>query len=115
MKFSLKDAPEFSWDGLKGQAISSADDFPAASAAYFEVTGRHGKVKSKVSNRVYFVLDGEGEFTIDGDVERVIKDDIIIVPKNTPYDYRATKGTLKMYLIHTPAYDREAEVRLESQ
>ncbi len=113
MKFSLDNAFDFGWAGLKGKAISSADDFADASAAYFEVAGSHGKVKSKVSNRIYFVLDGEGEFNIDGGVESVKPDDVVIVPKNTPYDYKATSGVLKMFLVHTPAYSETDEVKLE--
>ena len=44
MKFKLKDASQFGWDGLKGWAYNSKDDFLNASGAYFEVTGSHGMV-----------------------------------------------------------------------
>lgn len=113
MKFSIKDGRDFGWDGLKAKAINSKDDFANASAAYFEVTGSHGKVKTEISDRIYLVLDGEGEFTIDGQPTLVHKDDVVIVPKNTPYDYRAVNDTvLKLYLVHTPAYDPEFERKL---
>ncbi|RLG16227.1 hypothetical protein DRN63_04425, partial [Nanoarchaeota archaeon] len=84
-----------------------------ASAAYFEVSGRHGKVKTTKSDRVYLVLEGEGEFIINDEVIPVKATDVIIVPKNTPYDYRATSDILKLFLVHCPAYDPEAEVKLE--
>jgi len=113
LKFKLKDAYKFSWEGLEGWAFNSKEDFERASAAMFEVTGKHGKVKSLVSDRVYLVLEGKGEFIINGEVVPVEKNDIIIVPKNTPYDYRAVEGTLKLYLVHIPAYDESKEVKLE--
>ena len=114
MKFSIKDGHDFGWNGLKAKAINSKDEFENASAAYFEVTGSHGKVKTELSDRIYLVLEGEGLFVINDEEMAVTKDDVLIVPKNTPYDYWATKGfTLKLYLVHTPAYDPSYEHHLD--
>jgi len=113
LKFKLNNAFQFGWEGLKGWAYNSKEDFNRASVAVFEVTGRHGKVKSLMSDRVYLVLEGKGEFIINEEVIPVEKDDVIIIPKNTPYDYRAVEGTLKLYLVHAPAYDEKKEVKLE--
>ena len=114
MKFSLKDAHEFKWEGLKGWAYNSKEDFANASGAYFELTGSHGKVRTDKSDRVYFVVGGEGEFTIGGKVFSVGEKDVVIVPKNTPYDYRARGGVLKLFLVHTPAFDPDFEIKLDS-
>ena len=113
MKYRLKNAFKFAWEGLTGWAYNSRNDFPNMSAAYFEVTGRHGKVKTTKSDRVYLVLDGQGEFMIDGKTISVEKTDVVIVPKDTAYDYKAVKGTLKLFLVHCPAYDPESEINLE--
>jgi len=110
MKFRLKEAYKFGWEGLKGWAYNSKSDFENASAAYFEVDGSHGKVKTTKSDRVYLVLEGSGEFIIDGKVIQVEKMDVIIVPKNTPYDY---KGKMKLFLVHCPAFNQDAEAKLE--
>lgn len=114
MKFSLKNAREFGWEGLRGCAYNSQADFENASAAYFEVTGSHGKVKTTRSDRIYLVLDGRGEFSVNNEKILVEKDDVIIIPKNTPYDYRATEGILKLFLVHTPSYLPEFEVKLDN-
>lgn len=113
LKFKLKKAYKFGWKGLKGLSYSSKEDFKRASAAIFEVTGRHGKIKSLVSDRVYLILEGKGEFIINGKIVPVEKNDVIIVPKNTPYDYKTVKGKLKLFLVHTPAFDASKEVKLE--
>lgn len=115
MKFSLSDAYEFGWDGLKGRAYNSSDDFPGASAAYFEVSEKgHGRVRTTLSDRVYYIMDGQGEFVINGKTTPVTATDVVIVPKNTPYDYRAADGTvLKLFLVHAPAYDATKEVKLK--
>ena len=113
MKFSLKNGHRFGWEGLKGWALNSKEDFENASAAYFEVTGSHGKVKTTRSDRIYFVLEGKGKFIINDEVVAVEKYDVIIVPKNTPYDYKSTGGVLKLFLVHIPAYDPKNEVKLD--
>ena len=113
MKFSLKDAHKFGWEGLEGWAYNSVDDFAPASAAYFIVTGSHGKVKTEVSDRVYFVVEGRGIFVIDGKETHVEKDDVIIVPKNTPYDYKAEDGEMRLLLVHAPAYNPDKEILLK--
>lgn len=115
MKFKLKGAHKFGWPGLNGWAYNSKEDFENASAAYFEVTEKHGKVKTTRSDRIYFVIDGEGEFTVNNDTFSVEKSDVIIIPKNTPYDYKAKNGILKLFLVHTPAYHPDYEVKLEGK
>jgi len=115
MKFTLKDAKKFGWEGLEGWAYNSKEDFSNASGAYFKVTGRHGKIKTTESDRIYFVVDGEGEFIIDNEVVPVEKTDVVIVPKNTPYDYRAKNGVLELFLVHTPAFAPGSEVKLEEE
>lgn len=112
-KYSLKDATTFGWEGLQAKAYNSKDDFPNASAAVFELTSQHGKVKTTLSDRVYCVLEGEGVFWIDGEEVTVEKTDVVIVPKNTPYNYWAKQEKLKMFLVHSPAYDEKFEVSLE--
>lgn len=113
MKFKLKDASKFGWDGLEGWAYSSKEDFQNASAAYFEVSKSHGKTKTEISDRIYLVLEGKGEFIIDGETIFVEKSDVIIVPKNTPYDYKTKNGVLKLFLIHIPAHDAKGDIKLK--
>jgi mannose-6-phosphate isomerase-like protein (cupin superfamily) len=112
-KFKLSEAFQFGWEGLKGFAYNSKDDFENASAAYFEVTKSHGKTKTTKSDRIYYIIEGVGEFTISNEAIKVEKTDVIIVPRDTPYDYKAIDGVLKLFLIHVPAYDGKAEVKLE--
>jgi mannose-6-phosphate isomerase-like protein (cupin superfamily) len=113
MKFSLKNALPFGWKGLKGWAFNSNKDFKNASAAYFEVTGSHGKTKTTSSDRVYLVLEGRGEFIINNEVFSVKKNDVVIVPKNTPYDYKIKGKIMKLFLVHTPAYDPKNDISLK--
>lgn len=115
MKFTLKNAHQFGWGGLKGWAYNSKEDFENASGAYFEVTGAHGKVKTTRSDRIYFVVEGKGEFVVDNERIPVEATDVIVIPKDTPYDYRAKSGVLKLFLVHTPAYHPDYEIKLDGQ
>src|SRR3989344_3114868 len=110
MKFSKENAVRFGWNGIQGWALSSSADFPRASVAYFEVNGSHGSVKSTLSDRIYYVLAGEGKFIIDGQDFSVLEGEVVIVPKDTFYDY---VGEMKLLLVHAPAFDSKSEVWME--
>ena len=115
MKFGLNKNNKFRWPGLVGYPYNSKDDFANASAAYFEVTGSHGKVRNKKSDRIYFVISGKGEFIVGNESYQVAGNDVVIVPKSTVYDYRATEGVLNLFLVHSPAYDSNAEERFDKK
>jgi len=110
-KFTKDDAYAFGWKGLDGLAYSSSDDFDFASVATFDVTGRHGKTKTTVSNRIYYIIKGSGKFIIAGKEIDVAETDTVIVPKNTEYDY---SGKMRMFLVHSPAYNLNGEINLET-
>lgn len=107
MKFEINPDNTFGGVGWTGYPYSSKDDFAGASAAYFEVTGKRDDVISQRSDRVYYIIGGQGIFTVDGREFPVKEADVIIVPKNTLYGYQATDGVLKLFLVHTPAYDSD--------
>lgn len=114
MLFTKENALKVEWDGVNAWAYSSDTDLQSGSAIYFEIKTHHGKCMSKKSDRIYYVVDGEGEYDVDGKSFPVKKEDVIIVPKNTPYNYRATNNTiLKVFLVHTPAFDPDAEVKFD--
>lgn len=108
--FHLKDTFNFSWPGLEGRSYSEAADFPRASAARFKVTTNHGRVYNEVSDRIYLVLDGNGYFEIGDERLNVTKDDVIIMPRMTEYDYG---GKMELFLVHAPAYSRENDHDLD--
>ncbi|MBU0570102.1 cupin domain-containing protein [Patescibacteria group bacterium] len=116
MKFTLKKAKKkIEWEGLKGWIYSDKDDYKNASFVYAEVTGSHGRVKNSLSDRVYLIVDGKGEFVVAGKTIKVGKNDVVVIPKNTIYDFRALGSVMKMYLVHIPAFDRSGEVRYEKR
>jgi mannose-6-phosphate isomerase-like protein (cupin superfamily) len=85
-------------------AYNTKEDFERASVGIVESRGRHGRIRQPISNPVYLVLEGDDEIVSVG------KDDVVIVPKDTFYDYRDQR---RLFLIHTPAYEQDSDVHLD--
>ncbi len=83
---------------------------PEFSGALIDIKGKHGKIKCLAEDRIYFVISGTGKFTIDGKNTSVSKNDLIFIPKNTPYDI---SGNLKYFMISSPEFHPSHDVSLE--
>ncbi len=113
MKFTPSKAPQFQSDGFSGWGYDTAQDYKNASIVYMEVTAEHFKMKNVGSDRIYCITGGVGSFTVDGETTEVTEKDVVIVPKNTPYSFKAAEGqTLKLLLIDTPAYNKNDDIKL---
>jgi mannose-6-phosphate isomerase-like protein (cupin superfamily) len=109
MKFTLGGAHAFGWDGISGQAYNNKEQFDRMSAALITVDGRHGRVLDRTGDRLYLVLRGQGKFDLDGTAVAVAAQDIVIIPRNTPYDY---EGQMEVFLVQAPSFDPSTEERL---
>lgn len=113
-KLDKSDDNKVGWEGWEAWPYSSKEDFKRASALYIEVEENHGMTKALKSDRVYLVLGGKGEFKIKDTVRRVKEGDVIIVPRNTPYDYKKIGDkTLRLFLVHAPAFNPKFVIDLE--
>ncbi len=111
MKFSKENCSrKFKRDGVDGFEYNSKEQFANASAAYIEATAFHGKAKNTKCDLIYYIVDGKGEFFIEEEKYEAQKGDVIIVPKGNFYDYKPIGGVLKLFAVHTPAFDKNFEV-----
>lgn len=53
------------------------------------------------SSKIYYVLEGEGTYKIDGQIISVKKEDLIEIPPNTEFVFA---GKMKLLLIMEPAF-----------
>lgn len=113
MKFTSRNARKFEWESLRGWAFNEKKDFKRASAAYLETTKSHGKTKNTKSDIVYYIVSGSGIFYLGDRKYSVKKRDVIIIPKNTEYDFKAVRGMLKLFMVHTPAYDPKFDIHFK--
>jgi len=84
--------------------FSKKEDFESGSVALINMKTNHGKVKSTVNDRFYYIIEGDGIFIIDNKESKVEKGDLIVIPKNTEYDF---SGKIQLLLVHVPAFISE--------
>jgi mannose-6-phosphate isomerase-like protein (cupin superfamily) len=73
------------------------------SLTYVEIWGHHDRVVNQISDRAYYVIDGEGRFQV-GDaapVEAVGAGDFVYIPRGVPYEFEAT---MRYVVVNGPAY-----------
>lgn len=80
------------------------------SAALIEIDGRHIKMKCLKEDRIYYVVEGEGEFIVKDEINSVKAEDLMFVPMGTPYSF---SGKMKILLICSPEFNPEDDVTLE--
>lgn len=83
-----------------------------AGFVYIEVSeGHFEEFYHKVSTFIYYVLEGEGKFFLDGFETPVRAADLIVIPPNTKIYYL---GKMKLNLITVPAWSPENEVHVRN-
>jgi len=100
MKISKQQSIQEDWDEVRSWNYKISSTTPKQSVVYAELDGDHGEVSTNELERIYYILDGDGEFVYDGETIKVQKDDVITVPPNTVFNYHPTGGkTLKVILF----------------
>ena len=83
---------------------------PKAGFAYIEVNQGHlNEFYNQVSTFIYYVLEGEGQFFLNGVETPVKATDLVIIPPNTKIYYL---GKMKLTLTTIPAWAAENEVHV---
>ena len=83
---------------------------PNFSGALIEINGNHGTLKCLKEDRIYFIIEGNGKFIINNQENVVSANDLIFIPKNTPYNII---GKMKYFLICSPKFNPDDDVFLE--
>lgn len=100
MKINLSQAVREDWDQCRSWNYKLKQLPGYQSTVYAELDGPHGESHTADLERVYFIVEGQGEFNIAGKLEKVAKGDVITIPPQTTYDYKPTeKTTLKILLF----------------
>ena len=59
---------------------------------------------NKYSSKFYYVVDGEGKFSINGKIYNVKKEDLIAIPPNTEFVFA---GKMRLLLVMNPAFRQQ--------
>lgn len=109
MKYSLSDTPVRNiGDNLK---IYDLFCNPKANMDFViaELNGDHPMIINRVSDRVYFVFDGQGEVFVDNEWVPVKPCDCVYIEKGMRHSIR---GKLKYAIITAPPFAVENEMEL---
>jgi mannose-6-phosphate isomerase-like protein (cupin superfamily) len=80
------------------------------SGALVMIDGDHGAIRCLHEDRLYFIVEGQGIFIINNRETAVSSDDLVFIPKNTPYNII---GKLKYFLICSPEFNPDDDVFLK--
>jgi mannose-6-phosphate isomerase-like protein (cupin superfamily) len=73
--------------------------------------GQHQKAWSKKSDKIYYVISGKLQMTVEGEERLIEKGDICSISKGMKFSYKnITRSTVTLALIHTPPFDLNSEV-----
>ena len=77
------------------------------SLTWVTLFGRHEKVVNEISDRVYYIIDGEADFEIgDGEKGSVTGGDVVLIPKDVPYVF---EGHMTYVVMNSPGYVPESD------
>jgi mannose-6-phosphate isomerase-like protein (cupin superfamily) len=82
--------------------VSGAAHGPDLSVTWIRLTGRHRRLRTDRSTRVYHVLEGSATFRLgDADEVAIGAGDTLVVPRATPYEFA---GEMTYLVINGPAF-----------
>lgn len=105
--FHRADAFRAEKNGVDMWIYSGVDTVAPVAVAYQETaTGHAQEFRHHTSAFVFYIIEGEGEWVIDGVTHAVEATDVVVVPPGAAFYYC---GNLKQVCITAPAWDEEHE------
>ena len=100
------------FDGLRIFDYTASQDTQSSFAEITVPPGISHKVSwSKRSDKYYYVIQGNINFTIGEEQKQMSSGDVCIIPKGVRFWYMNQGATdAKLILIHTPGFQLESEV-----
>jgi mannose-6-phosphate isomerase-like protein (cupin superfamily) len=74
------------------------------SAAHIVLSGTNHKTKDTRSHHFYYIIKGQGTFTLAGQKHYVETGDLVFIPKNTEY---SDSGQLEMISFSHPRFSKD--------
>jgi len=99
VKISKQQAVNSDWEHVRTWNYKIKSSKENKSIVIAELEGEHGEVHTNENDRIYYILDGEGEFQINGENIKVSKEDLVIIPPNTNYNYWAIEGKILKVIL----------------
>ena len=108
--FKLPDEYTFKKEGIRGTNFDSINLSDKAKFAVIETETGHGnKIREKECSFFYYILEGEGNFEVNGEIEECQKGNLIVIPSGSVFKYT---GKMKLFLTTIPFWYPEQEETL---
>jgi mannose-6-phosphate isomerase-like protein (cupin superfamily) len=105
MLVRLDDVPEIaesSNDLVMRQLVDATSGEGNLSVTWVRLAGRHRRLRTDRSTRLYYVVEGDGWFAVGEESEVAIHaGDVVVVPRRTAY---ALGGELTYLVVNGPAF-----------
>lgn len=90
-------------DGVVMRAlVNPAEHGPDISLTWVRLDGRHRRLRTDRSTRVYYVLDGSATFALGDDPPfETYAGDVVVVPRGMPYKF---EGSMTYLVVNGPAF-----------
>ncbi len=111
-----EDVPEVDQDprplGLK-RVINIEEHSTELSVTWVRLWGHHDRVVNRISDRAYYIIEGEARFQVgdDAPIEAANAGDFVFIPRDVPYEF---EGTMRYVVMNGPAYRTDSDVKLPS-
>lgn len=87
----LDEAQHFDREGFSGDIFVPKEAAIGFNALQVNVNGQHPRKRMlKGTTRSYYVVEGEGSFSLNGEVRNVDKGDFVVIPPGNEYEYQGT-------------------------
>lgn len=108
---SLDSSPEVSNNLVMRRLVKRENDGQDLSLTWVSIEGNHRSLKTDASTRVYYILEGDFEFSFeDSSSMTATEGDVIVIYKSSIYGFT---GTGKYLVINGPAFDEGDDVYVE--
>ncbi len=108
MRISLDETQEESENGVRWNKFNTQAEFSTFSSSLMHVEGEQQPTRNEVSDRLFFILKGSGQMTIDETVFDVHEADCVYVEKGCEH---SLSGNLSAFVVNSPAVDPQYEVQ----
>lgn len=98
-KLTRQESQPYGRKGVSAFNYALPDINGGSSVIYAELTGVHGERTIADRARIYYVIEGAGEFVVNGNKIVVGAGDVIPIPPHATYNYWPIKGILKCLLF----------------
>ncbi len=110
MKTSISDAPKRRIDDNLTIIDLLTDKKFAFDFIIANLNGTHPKVINRISQRVYYILSGNGSVQVSNEMYDVKSGDLVYIPANTVH---SINGELKYIVITSPPFNPANEKIIE--